>query len=96
MFSVGGGMGEMPSVPTNENAKQPTALLIGLGIEKDEPVNIYDADNKLLDTVTIPFSLRRSASLVSNPAFKLGKTYTVKTKGYEKTFTFKENFTTVR
>ena len=96
VFSVGGGMGEMPSVPTNENAKQPTALLIGLGIEKDEPVNIYDADNKLLDTVTIPFSLRRSASLVSNPAFKLGKTYTVKTKGYEKTFTFKENFTTVR
>ena len=30
VFSVGGGMGEMPSVPTNENAKQPTALLIGL------------------------------------------------------------------
>ena len=96
VFSVGGGMGEMPSVPTNGTAKQPTALLIGLGIEKDEPINIYDANNKLLDTVTIPFSLRRSASLVSNPAFKPGKTYTVKTKGYERTFTFKENFTTVR
>lgn len=96
VFSVGGGMGEMPSVPTNENAKQPTALLIGLGIEKDEPINIYDAHNMLLDTVTIPFSLRRSASLVSTPAFQLGKTYTVKTKGYERTFTFKENFTTVR
>lgn len=96
VFSVGGGMGEMPSVPTNENAKQPTALLIGLGIVQDEPVNIYDANNKLLETVSIPFALRRSASLVSNPAFKLGKTYTVKTKGYEKTFTFKENFTTVK
>lgn len=96
VFSVGGGMGEMPSVPTNENAKQPTALLIGLGVEQDEPINIYDANKKLLETVTIPFSLRRSASIVSNPAFKLGKTYTIKTKGYERTFTFKENFTIVR
>ena len=96
VFSVGGGMGEMPSVPTNKSAKQPTALLIGLGVEKDEPIQVYDANNKLLETVTIPFSLRRSASLVSNPAFKLGKTYTIKTKGYERTFTFKENFTTVR
>ena len=96
VFSVGGGMGEMPSVPTNETAKQPTALLIGIGITQNEPVSIYDADNKLLDTVTIPFSLRRSASIVSSPAFKPGGTYTVKTKGYEKTFTIKENFTTVR
>ena len=96
VFSVGGGMGEMPSVPTNESAKQPTALLIGLGIVKDEPIYIYDAKNKLLETVTIPFSLHRSASIVSNPAFKLGKTYTVKTKGCEKTFTFKDNFTIVR
>ena len=45
---------------------------------------------------TIPFSLRRSASLVTNPAFKQGSTYTVKTKGYEKTFTLNEPFTTVR
>lgn len=96
VFSVGGGMGEMPSVPTDEGAKQPTALLIGLGVVKDESVQIYDANGKLLETITIPFSMRRSASLVSNPAFKLGQTYTIKTKGYEKTFTFKENFTTVR
>lgn len=96
VFSVGGGMGEMPSVTTNETAKQPTVLLIGIGIAKDEPINIYDAKNKLLDTVTIPFSLRRSASLVSSPSFKKGGTYTVKTKGYERTFTIKENFTIVR
>ena len=96
IFSVGGGMGEMPSVPSNENAKQPTVLLIGINIVKEEPVNIYDADGKLIDSVTIPFSLKRSASLVSCPAFKLGNAYTVKTKGYEKTFTLNENFTTVR
>ena len=89
-------MGEMPSVPSNEHAKQPTALLIGLNIVKNEPVSIYDENGKLIDTVTIPFSMRRSASLVSSPAFKLGSTYTVKTKEYEKTFTLSEQFTAVR
>ena len=78
------------------SAKQPTVLLIGIGIVKDEPISFYDEGGHLLDTVTIPFSLRRSASLVSSPAFKLGRTYTVKTKVYEKEFTLNENFTTVR
>ena len=50
----------------------------------------------LTDKVTVPFSLRRSASLVGSPAFKIGNSYTVKTKGYEKTFTFNEPFTIVR
>lgn len=96
IFSVGGGMGEMPSVPSNEDAKQPTALLIGLNVVKNEPIYIYDGNGKQINTVTIPFSLRRSASLVSSPAFKLGSTYIVKTKGYERTFTLNEPFTTVR
>ena len=96
VFSVGGGMGEMPSVPTNATARQATALLIGLNVEKDEPISIYDASGTLIDSVTIPFSLKRSASLVSSPAFKVGNSYTVKTKGYEKTFTLSEPFTTVR
>ena len=96
VFTVGGFIGDMPSVPTNETAKQPTALISGLDIVKDEPVSIYDASGKLVDTVTIPFSFRRSASLISSPAFKLGSTYTVKTKGYEKTFTLSESFTVIR
>lgn len=96
VFSVGGGMGEMPSVPTNATAKQPTILLIGIDIVKDEPITICNAKGKCLDTITIPFSLRRSASLVTSPAFKLGNTYAVKTKGYERTFTLNEPFTTVR
>ena len=96
IFSVGGGMGEMPSVPSNEDAKQPTALLIGLNVVKNEPIYIYDGNGKLINTVTIPFSLRRSASLISSPAFKVGNTYTVKTKGYEKTFILNEPFTAVR
>ena len=96
IFTVGGFIGDMPSVPTNETAKQPTALLIGLDIVKDEPVNIFDGTGKLIDTFTIPFTLRRSASLISSPTFKLGSTYTVKTKGYDKTFTLSESFTTVK
>ena len=96
IFSVGGGMGEMPSVPTNATAKQPTVLLIGAKVTKDEPIMICDEKGKHLDTVTVPFSMKRSASLVSSPAFKVGATYTVKTKDYEKTFTITENFTTVR
>ena len=96
VFTVGGGMGEMPSVPTNATAKQPTVVLIGLNVTKDEPITICDANGHCIDTITIPFSLRRSASLVTSPSFKQGSTYTVKTKGYEKTFTLDEPFTTVR
>ena len=96
IFTVGGGMGEMPSVPTNATAKQPTVLLIGLNVVKDEPISICDEKGKRLDSIKVPFAMRRSASLVSSSAFKVGSTYTIKTKGYEKTFTLKENFTTVR
>ena len=96
IFTVGGGMGEMPSVPTNYTSKQPSVLLIGINIQKEEPIYLYDSKNKLLETITIPFALRRSASLVSSPFFEMGETYTVKTKDYEKTFTLNENFTAVR
>ena len=96
IFTVGGGMGEMPSVPTNATAKQPTVLLIGVNIVKDDPIYVLDDKGKVLEKLSVPFSLRRSASLVGSPAFKLGNTYTVKTTGYEKTFTINENFTTIR
>ena len=86
----------MPSVPTNKTSKQPSALLLNLNIVKEQPVYLYDSKNKLLETITVPFSLRRSASLVSSAAFQMGETYTVKTKDYEKTFTLNENFTVVR
>lgn len=96
VFTVGGGMGEMPSVPTIKTAKQPTVLLIGMNIAQDAPINICDDSGKTLDTITVPFSMRRSASIVSIPAFKVGGTYTVKTTDYERTFTIDENFTIVR
>ena len=93
VFTVGGLMGDMPSVPTKETAKKPTVLLTGLNVVKDEPIYINDESGKTIFTVTIPFSLRGSGTLVANPAFKLGSTYTLKTKDYEKTFTFSEPFT---
>ena len=96
VFSVGGSIGDAPSVPTNETAHQPTVLLTDLKVVKDEPINIYDGKGKLIDTVKIPFSMKRSASIVSSPHFKVGNRYSVKTKDYEKTFTLSEPFTTVR
>ena len=96
VFSVGAGMGEMPSVPTQETAKQPTVLLIGFNIVENEPIQIKNGKGELIDTLTIPFSLQRSSSIVTTPEFKVGETYTVKTKDVEKTFTISENFTIVR
>ena len=96
VFSIGAGMGEMPSVPTSETAEQPTALLIGLKVTKDEAINIYDKEDKLIHTLTAPFSLRQSASIVSCPTFQVGGTYSVRTAGYEKRFTLDERFTIVR
>lgn len=96
VFSVGAGMGDMPSVPTTYTAKQPTALLVGIDIAENQPIQLYDNQGKLLDTITVPFSLQRSSSLLSNEALEMGGTYTIKTQDFEKTFTLNENFTIVR
>ena len=96
IFSVGGSIGDAPSVPTNETAKQPTVLLSGLKISKDEPISIYNANGQVIHTLTVPFSFRGSASIITCPAFKQGSTYTLKTKDTERTFTLKEPFTVVR
>ena len=72
------------------------APLAILNVVKDEPINIYDGEGKLIDSVTIPFSIRQSASIVSNPRFKVGGSYSVRTKDYERAFTISQQFTTVR
>lgn len=102
VFSVGAGMGEMPSVPTNKTATQPTLLLVGINIVKNEKIAFYESDDKgntkgepIFD-VTIPFSFNNSSSLVTCPQFTKGKTYTAKTKDYAKTFKIEENFSVVR
>ena len=95
-FSIGTGMGEMPSVPTTETAKQPTALLVGLNITEGKPVQILDAKGAVLYQFAAPFSFQRSSSLVTHPAFKLGSTYTVKCGDESKTFEMNESFTVVR
>ena len=96
VFTVGGSIGDTPSVPDNNTARQPTVLLAGMNFVKDEPVNIYDADQHLIHTLKVPFSCHGSATVVTCPAFKLSSTYTVKTKGVEKTFTFNQPFIIVR
>lgn len=95
-FSIGAGMGEMPSVPTAETAKQPTALLAGFNITEDKPVQILDAKGTVLYQFTAPFNFQRSSSLITHPDFKAGNTYTVKCGDESKTFEIKEPFTIVR
>lgn len=96
IFSVGAGMGEMPSVPTQQTAKQLTAVLIGIDIAENQPIQLYDHQGTLIDTITVPFTLKRSSSIITHPQFKIGETYTVKTQNYTKTFTLNENFIIVR
>ena len=96
VFSVGAGMGEMPSVPTQDTAEQPTALLLGINIVKDEPIQVLDSKNQVINTLTVPFALQNSSSLITSPLFQLGGSYTVKTQKYEKSFTLNDNFTIVR
>lgn len=57
---------------------------------------LLSGKGKLIDSVTIPFSIRQSASIVSNPRFKVGGSYSVRTKDYERAFTISQQFTTVR
>jgi hypothetical protein len=89
-------MGEMPSVPTQDTAEQPTALLLGINIVKDEPIQVLDSKNQVINTLTVPFALQNSSSLITSPLFQLGGSYTVKTQKYEKSFTLNDNFTIVR
>jgi len=95
-FSIGAGMGDMPSVPTAETAKQPTALIVGLDITEGKPVQMLDDKGTVLYEFAAPFSFQRSSSLVTHPAFKVGQAYTVKCGDESKTFEMKEPFTVVR
>ena len=95
IFTLGGGMGEMPSVPKAETAKQPTVLFIGLSLTKGEQVKVLDGD-KTIFTFQAPCNYDNSATLFTLPALKLGKTYKIVAKAYEREFTLNEPFTTVR
>ena len=101
-FSIGGGMGELPSVPTAETAKQPTIVVTQLDIKAKERIDVYEADAKGKPTgdavisITPDFDFRGSASLITSPSFKIGKKYVVKSKSLTRTVELKEQFTICR
>ena len=96
LFSIGAGMGEMPSVPTAETAQQPTALLIGLNTKEGEFVAVCDSVNgKTLFTFTAPFDFERSSSLISCPHFHEGCTYIVRSSTSEHALPLTSPFTII-
>lgn len=90
-FSIGAGMGEMPSVPSEQTAKQPTVLLVGLHLMKNEVLLVKEG-KKTIGKMNIPFSFRNSSSLLTHACFKKGHTYTISTQDDSRTFTFDSNF----
>lgn len=99
IFSMGGGMmGDEPSKPSNETAKQPTYLLTGLSIEEGQLIEVYegteDKRGKKIDSFKAPFNIGRCSSIISYPEFKVGSTYTVKVGDKCHTLELKENYTT--
>lgn len=95
-FSIGAGMGEMPSVPTQKTATQPTVLLVGLNLVKGKPVVLKDAKGKVLMQTDAPFSFNNSSSLLTSPELKLGEKYVIESNGAKKEFEVKEKFSVIR
>ncbi len=95
IFTLGGGMGEMPSVPDTTSAHQPTILLLGLNLKKGEKVQFREGDRTVY-TFQAPMNYKNSASIVTHPSFQLGHTYSVLTKDGQREFTFSEAFVVVR
>ena len=102
IFTIGAGMGEMPSVPTNETAKQPTVLVTGLNIGKNEEIKIYESDGKgnskgdAIYRLTAPFTFKNSSSLITCPAFEIGKEYVLSHGEQKYVMEIKEPFSVVR
>jgi len=94
LFSIGSGMGNSPSVPTQESAKQPTLLLTGTNLVKGEKLEIYEG-NRCIFSLDIPFSFNGTQSLISCPALQKGKTYRIHTGEYDKSVTLSENFVVI-
>ena len=95
VFSIGAGMGDMPSVPTNETAKQATALVIGLDFDEGQKVTVRNKKGKSLIDFDAPFAFQRSSSLISSPGFKVGDSYVLSIGTTQKNIELKEPFTIV-
>lgn len=95
-FSIGAGMGEMPSVPTVETASQPTVLIIGLDVVKGKDIVVKDKKGKVVFKTEAPFTYNHSSSLLTCPELKVGERYTVECGKCKKEFEMKEKFSVVR
>lgn len=95
-FSIGAGMGDMPSVPTAKTAKQPTALIIGLNLQKGKPVVVKNNKGKEIFSTQAPFSFNNSSSIFTCDKLQIGEKYTIECGDCKKEFEMKETFVVVR
>lgn len=95
VFTIGAGMGELPSVPSQETAKQNTVVFTALTLQKGETLQILEGD-KVIFSKEIPFTFKNSASMLSCGKLKKGKTYTLRCSDGERKFTMEEKFMIVR
>lgn len=98
VLSIGAGIGDMPSVPTNDTARQPVLLLIGLDVTEGDTVSVYDetGGEPLATFPDMPFSYSHSSSILTFPGIHVGSTYTIKSGNKTHKATVNENFTVVR
>lgn len=94
IFGMGGSMGGSPTVPESSSDTQPTVVLNNLPCPQGKTLVCIDQKTgKTLFSIVFPFTMRQSASILSCPAFKIGRTYEVRIKETDtliKQFTFGE------
>ena len=91
MLTVGGGMGDTPSMPTEESAHQPAVLFQYMALEEGEQISILNDKNETIFSYASDATLQDNLSLVSIPEFKLGASYTLKWREKSIPFTFTSN-----
>lgn len=95
VFTIGAGMGELPSVPTQATAKQSTVVFASLNLTKGDVIEVSDG-KKVIFSQQIPFTFRNSSTLFSHPKLKAGETYTLKTNDETREFSIGEKFVVVK
>ncbi len=82
-FSVGSGMGPVPSLPSERTAKQPYLLFQSLSVQEGDTLSVLGEDGEEVLTVRTPVSNPVNHSLVTSPSLRAGAVYLMLINGVE-------------